>query len=86
MSVSREGEPLSLSTFEYAPAPESRSVVRLREHYGLFIDGRFVDGGGTPFASIDPATEEVLGSVASASAADVDLASEQLDAVSALTD
>ena len=27
--------------FEYAPAPESRSVVSLRENYGLFVDGGF---------------------------------------------
>ena len=29
--------------FEYAPAPESRSIVSLRESYGLFIDGAFTD-------------------------------------------
>ena len=32
--------------FEYAPAPESRSVVEIRSSYGLFIDGEFVDSSG----------------------------------------
>src|ERR1700753_780355 len=61
--------------FEYAPAPESRSVVSLRESYGLFIDGDFVPGtdGGT-FKTISPATEEVLAEVTEAGPADVDRA------------
>jgi aldehyde dehydrogenase (NAD+) len=61
--------------FEYAPAPESRSVVDLRPAYGLFIDGAFVDSAdGEPFKTVNPATEEVLASVVSASTADVDRA------------
>ena len=32
--------------FEYAPAPESRSLVDIKPSYGLFIDGEFVDGHG----------------------------------------
>jgi len=60
--------------FEYAPAPESRSVVDLASSYGLFIDGEFVDGTGGSLKSINPATEEVLAEVAEASAADVDRA------------
>jgi aldehyde dehydrogenase (NAD+) len=61
--------------FEYAPAPESRSIVDLRPSYGLFIDGSFVDSeGGEPFKTVNPATEEVLAEVAAASAADVDRA------------
>ena len=63
-----------MTTFEYAPAPESRSVVDLRPSYGLFVDGDFVDGHGTPFKSISPATEEVLAEVAEANEADVDAA------------
>lgn len=62
------------TVFEYAPAPESRAVVDLRASYGLFIDGAFVEGRGTPFKTINPATEEVLGEVAEASDADVDRA------------
>ncbi|KAA1422558.1 aldehyde dehydrogenase family protein [Mumia zhuanghuii] len=60
---------------EYAPAPESRSIVDLEPSYGLFIDGAFTDGtdGGT-FKTVNPATEEVLAEVTEATPADVDLA------------
>ncbi len=60
--------------FEYAPAPESRSIVDIKPSYGLFIDGEFVDGRGSSFKTINPATEETLAEVAEASEADVDLA------------
>ncbi|GAB3656158.1 aldehyde dehydrogenase family protein [Nocardioides korecus] len=59
---------------DYAPAPESRSVVTLRSSYGLFVDGEFTAGSGTPFPTISPATEEVLGEVAEATEADVNAA------------
>ena len=36
-------EPTSGRGFlEYAPAPESASILHLRDSYGLFIDGEFV--------------------------------------------
>jgi aldehyde dehydrogenase (NAD+) len=60
--------------FAYAPAPESRSIVDIQPSYGLFIDGDFVDGGGKPFKTISPSTEEVLAEIAEASDADVDRA------------
>ena len=60
--------------FEYAPAPESRSIVDIKPSYGLFIDGEFVDGHGKSFKTISPATEEVLAEVAEADQADVDAA------------
>jgi aldehyde dehydrogenase (NAD+) len=61
--------------FDYAPAPESRSVLNLRSSYGLFIDGEFVDPvNGGSFKSISPASEEVLAEIAEADAADVDRA------------
>ncbi|MEU4474768.1 aldehyde dehydrogenase family protein [Micromonospora sp. NPDC023888] len=61
--------------FEYAPAPESRSVVDLKPSYGLFIDGDFVDPtDGGSFKSINPASEEVLAEIAEAGAADVERA------------
>ena len=61
--------------FEYAPAPESRSVVDIRSSYGLFVNGEFVDPtDGRSFKTINPATEEVLAEVSEASAEDVDLA------------
>ncbi|MDG6110208.1 aldehyde dehydrogenase family protein [Dactylosporangium aurantiacum] len=58
--------------FQYAPAPESRSVVDIRSSYGLFINGEFVDGRGESFKSVNPATEEALADIAAADAADVD--------------
>ena len=61
-------------SFEYAPAPESRSVVSIAKSYGLFINGEFTDATGTPFDTINPATEEVLASIATASSKDVDRA------------
>src|SRR3954470_11184974 len=62
------------SIFEYAPAPESRSIVDIAPSYGLFIDGEFVDGTGTSFKTVNPATEEVLSEIATGSEADVDRA------------
>ena len=63
-----------MPTFDYAPAPESRTVVTIANSYGLFINGEFNDGHGTPFDTINPATEEVLAQVSEASTADVDRA------------
>ncbi len=59
--------------FEYAPAPESRSVVTLRDSYGLFIGGEFVQGSSV-FKTISPATEEVLAEVTHGGPEDVDRA------------
>jgi acyl-CoA reductase-like NAD-dependent aldehyde dehydrogenase len=63
-----------MPTFDYAPAPESRAVVDLQPSYGLFINGEFVDGSGTAFKTINPATEESLAEVAEATTGDVDRA------------
>jgi aldehyde dehydrogenase (NAD+) len=57
----------------YAPAPESRSIVDIRDSYGLFINGEFVAAKET-LKTINPATEEVLAEVAVAGASDVDQA------------
>jgi aldehyde dehydrogenase (NAD+) len=61
--------------WEYAPAPEARDIVTLKERYGLFINGKSVPamGGGT-FVSIDPSTEQPLAEVARATTADIDKA------------
>ena len=61
-----------MSFLEYAPAPESRAILSLRDSYGLFIGGEFVDGRGTPFSTSSPATEERIATIANANAADVD--------------
>jgi acyl-CoA reductase-like NAD-dependent aldehyde dehydrogenase len=60
--------------FEYAPAPESRSIVDIKPSYGLFVGGEFVDGHGRSFKTISPSTEEVLADIAEADEADIDLA------------
>jgi aldehyde dehydrogenase (NAD+) len=61
--------------FDYAPAPESRSIVDIAPSYGLFIAGEMVDSlDGTPFKTVNPATEEVLSEVVAAGPRDVDRA------------
>ena len=72
-----EADPGAADTtpFDYAPAPESRAVARLRSSYGLFIGGSFVaslDGGA--FKTVSPSSEEVLAEVTAAGPADVDRA------------
>ncbi|HEU4572863.1 MAG TPA: aldehyde dehydrogenase family protein [Candidatus Limnocylindrales bacterium] len=61
--------------WEYAPAPESRDVVEIKDRYGLVINGREVEAsGGEWFTTVDPATEQPLAEVARGTAADVDRA------------
>ncbi len=61
--------------WEYAPAPEARDIVQIRERYGLFIGGQELEPTTKEwFASISPATEERLFEVAQAGEADVALA------------
>ncbi|MCP9957586.1 aldehyde dehydrogenase family protein [Streptomyces sudanensis] len=63
------------SAFEYAPAPESRSVVDIAPSYGLFVDGEFTEAAdGRVFKTVSPSTEEALSEVARAGAEDVDRA------------
>ncbi len=62
-------------TLEYASAPESTAIVSLRDTYGLFIGGEWVEPrSGDHFPTINPATEEHLADVAEAGPEDVDLA------------
>jgi acyl-CoA reductase-like NAD-dependent aldehyde dehydrogenase len=64
-----------MTNFEYAPAPESRSIVDIKPKYGLFIDGEFVEPLSDDFfETINPANEEHLSYVANAGDADVDAA------------
>lgn len=61
--------------FDYAAAPESKDIVKLRSRYGMFIDGQFVDAvDGKTFDTINPATGKKLAKVAEAGQADIDLA------------
>jgi aldehyde dehydrogenase (NAD+) len=59
--------------FEYAPAPESRSIVDIKPSYGLFVNGEWVDGE-VRNKTVNPATEEVLAEVAWATESEVDKA------------
>ena len=58
----------------YAPARESAALANLRPSYRPFVDGEFVDGGGEPLKTVNPATEKVLAEVGTADPADVDRA------------
>lgn len=60
-----------MSFLDYAPAPESTALLNLRDDYGLFINGEFVEGRGTPFATISPATERHIANIATANDADI---------------
>jgi acyl-CoA reductase-like NAD-dependent aldehyde dehydrogenase len=61
--------------FEYAPAPESTSIVTIKPSNDLFIAGDFVKSKqGNKFDTINPATEEVLAEITAATEADVDIA------------
>jgi len=60
-------------SFEYAPAPESRTLVSIKPKYGHFIGGKFV-AGSKHFPTINPATEEVLSQIARGGISDVDTA------------
>lgn len=65
------------TTWNYAPAPESRNIATIRDRYELFINGAFVKPASKKyFATINPATEEKLSEVADANAADVNKAVE----------
>ena len=61
--------------WEYAPAPEARDIVQIRERYGLFVGGEEVEPRTSEwFPSISPSTEEPLFEVALAGEEDVSLA------------
>lgn len=75
------------TSWNYAPAPESKSIASIKPRYELFINGEFVkpsskksarlkneSGSGGYFDTINPANEEKLSEVADANAADVDKA------------
>jgi len=65
----------ALLEWEYAPAPEARDIVEIRERYGLVIGGEEVEPrSGEWLESISPSTEESLFEAALAGAEDVDLA------------
>ena len=63
------------SNWQYAPAPEAKDHIKIKEKYDLFINGKFVKpNSGKYFPTINPATEEKLSDVAEANEKDVNLA------------
>src|SRR5919197_2143353 len=64
--------PRTRITWDYAAAPESPDHIRLRDSYGLFIGGAFVDPrDGRRVPSINPATEEPVAEVSFGGAQDI---------------
>ncbi len=62
-------------TWDYAPAPESTSHIKLQDKYELFIDGKWVKPASKKyFETINPANGKVLAQVAQANEKDVDRA------------
>jgi aldehyde dehydrogenase (NAD+) len=63
------------TSWQYAPAPESKSAATINKQYDLFINGEWQKPLSKKyFDTINPATEEKLSEVAEANAADVDKA------------
>jgi aldehyde dehydrogenase (NAD+) len=63
------------SEWTYAPAPESRDIVRLDKRYGLFVGGDWLEPKEA-YTTISPATEEPLAEVTQASPEEVEQAVE----------
>ena len=65
------GSPAVPADWTYAPAPESKDIVKLRERYGLFVGGEWLEPTET-YETISPATEEPLAVIGQATKADVE--------------
>jgi len=61
------------SAWEYASAPESREIVTLRERYGHFVGGEWLEPKAT-YTTTSPASEEPLAEVGQATDDEVQLA------------
>jgi aldehyde dehydrogenase (NAD+) len=63
------------TSWQYAPAPESKSAATINKQYDLFINGQWQKPASKKyFDTINPATEEKLSEVAAANTADVNRA------------
>jgi aldehyde dehydrogenase (NAD+) len=60
--------------WEYAPAPESEAIGRVKERYLPFIDGKFIEGGGDDLVTVNPGRGEQLSIVSTVDEADLDSA------------
>jgi aldehyde dehydrogenase (NAD+) len=61
------------TSWDYAPAPESRDIVTIRERYGHFVGGEWLEPHET-YTTISPSSEEPLAEVGHAAVEEVDLA------------
>src|SRR5436309_14388647 len=59
--------------WEYASAPESREIVTIRQRYGHFVGGEWLEPAET-YTTIDPASEEPLAEVGQATEQEVEQA------------
>ena len=58
------------AAWDYAPAPEARDLVQLRERYGLFVGGEWLEPSEA-YTTIDPSSEEPLAEIGQASGEEV---------------
>ena len=61
------------AAWDYAPAPEARDLVQLRDRYGHFVGGEWLEPKEA-YTTIDPASEDSLAEVGQATPAEVDAA------------
>jgi aldehyde dehydrogenase (NAD+) len=61
------------SQWDYAPAPEARDLVELRDRYGHFVGGEWLEPKET-YTTIDPSSEDALAEVGQATKEEVNLA------------
>ncbi|QGN35182.1 aldehyde dehydrogenase family protein [Microlunatus sp. Gsoil 973] len=69
MSPSTESSSID---WEYAPAPESEAIGRVKDRYLPFIDGKFIEGGGDDLVTVNPGRDEPLSTVSTVDEADLD--------------
>jgi aldehyde dehydrogenase (NAD+) len=58
------------SDWTYAPAPESREIVKLQERYGHYVGGRWIEASET-YTTIAPRDEEQLAQIGQGTVEDV---------------
>src|SRR4051794_32970037 len=68
--ISKRGGVPVPAEWTYAPAPESREIVKLRDRYGLYVGGEWLEPAET-YTTLSPSSEEPLAEVGQASEADV---------------
>src|SRR5919108_5259320 len=71
--------PEIFNSMDYGPAPESAGPAvewldRHRRRFGLFIGGKWVEGEGESFETVNPATGKPLARITQAGSADIDRA------------